>query len=198
MATTVSFRNPASTSVQIAPAASGGFNTLGFYGAGFGLSVRVGEHNETTFRTTEDGQTDGGAFPNLRFANTSGTFVGAEISATELLEVDNTEATLLVRLNTDASVATQNTKFRAFDKTNINNAPSGVTVRAAEIIKANTLIRGSGDQNWSTIQGSGNVLSLDNQSTSATQHDWHIGITATPDSIGEKTNFAFYFETEFL
>ena len=198
MATTVSFRNPASTSVEIAPAASGGFNTLGFYGPGFGLSVRVGEFNETTFRTTEDGQSDGGAFPNLRFANSSGTFVGAEIVATELLEVNNNEATLLIRLNTDSAVATQNTKFRAFDKTSIDSAPSGVTVRAAEIMKEDVSVRGSGDQDWTVIQGSTDVLSFDNQPDAATEHNWRVGITATPDSIGEKTNFAFYFETEFL
>ena len=197
MATTLSFLSPANPATEIAPAASGGFNTIGFYGPGFGLSVRVGEYNETTFRTTSDGQTDGGALPNLRYANASGAFVASEITATELLQVDNSEATLRVRLQTDSAVATQNTTFRAFDRTSIDSAPSGVTAYAAEIIKP-TVSVGSGDAFWTQIQGSGSVLSLDDQSTPSTEHNWYIGLTSTPDSIGEKTNYGYYFETEFL
>lgn len=34
--------------------------------------------------------------------------------------------------------------------------------------------------------------------TSATQHDWYFAISASPDSIGSKTMFALYFETEYL
>ncbi|TFH24743.1 hypothetical protein E4G67_01710 [Candidatus Bathyarchaeota archaeon] len=197
MATVLSFLNPSNPAQQILPAASGGLNTIGFYGPGFGLSVKVGEYNETTYRTTEDGQTNGGALPNLGYANVSGAFVGPSIIAEELLEVENTEATLRVRLVTDASVGTQNTRFRSFDKNDINSAPSGVTVQAAEIIKPDP-VRGSGDQFWLAIQGSGSVLSLTDQLTPAVQHDWFIGLSSLPVSIGEKTNFAFYFETEFL
>jgi len=185
-------------SPEINVAASGGFNTVGFYGAGFGLSIRVGEYNEATYRTIEAGTSDGGALPNLQFANTSGAFVASEIGATELLEVDNDESTLRVTLTTDSAVGTQNTKFRAYDKSDIDANPSGVTVYAAEIRKDNTLTRGSGDTNWTSIAGSGSVLSLDNQADPDTTHNWWIGLTASPNSIGEKTNFAFYFECEFL
>lgn len=185
-------------SPEINPAASGGFNTVGFFGGSFGLSIRVGEYNDNTYRTVENGTSDGGSLPNLKFANSSGAFVAAEITATELLEVNNSEATLRVRLNTDSAVGTQNTRFRAYDKLSINSNPSGVTVRAAEIRKDQTLVRGSGDTSWTTIAGSGSVLPLDDQADPATQHDWYIGLTASPNSIGEKTNFALYFETEFL
>jgi len=184
--------------VEISPAASGGFNTCGFFGGAFGLSIRVGEYNETTFRTTEDGQSDGGAVPNLRFANVSGAYVAGEIVATELLEVNNSESTLNIRLTTDSAVGTQNTKFRTFDKTSINNPPSGVTVYAAEIRKDQPTVRGSGDTNWTQIFGSGSVLSLDDQGNLSTQHDWFVGLTASPDSIGAKSSFALYAETEFI
>jgi hypothetical protein len=197
MATVLSFLNPSNPAQEILPAASGGLNTIGFYGPAFGLSVRVGEYNETTYRTTEDGQTNGSALPNLRYANVSGAFVGPSIVASELLQVNNNESTVRVRLTTDSSVGTQNTNFRSFDKSSINNAPSGVTVQAAEIIKDGAGA-GSGDQFWMQIQGSGAVLSLDDQATPATEHNWYIGLSCLPTSIGEKTNFAFYFETEFL
>lgn len=196
MASTVRFLHPAG-SPEINPAASGGFNTIGFFGAGFGLSQRVGEYNDATYRTNEDGSSDGGSLPNLKWANVSGAFVAAEVSATELLEVANSEATLRIKLNTDSSVATQNTKFRAFDKTSINSDPSGVTVQAAEIIKPGGS-RGAGDTNWTSIAGSGSVLSLADQTGVATEHNWYVALSSKPDSIGEKTNFAFYWETEFL
>jgi hypothetical protein len=198
MATTLKFFDPADVGTEILPAASGGLNTIGFYGPGFGLSVRVGDFNENTYRTTEDGQTNGNALPNLRWANTSGAFVANEILATPLLEVLNSEATLRVELITDVAVTTQNATFRAFDKSSIDNAPSGVDVFAAEIRNVVGPV-GSGDQDWTVnLGGSGVVLSLDDQTNPNTTHNFWIGLSSTPTSIGEKTNFAFYFETEFL
>lgn len=198
MATTIEwFAGDGSPEIQ--PAASGGFNTVGFYGSSFGFSIRVGEYNNTTYRTNANGTSDGGALPNLRFANTSGAHVGSEVSATELLEVDNDEATLKITLTTDNPIKTQNSSFRCFDRVSINNNPSGVTMRAAEIRKDQTTVRGSGDTNWTVVAGSGSTLSLADQTTeNSTTHDWYIGLTATPTSIGEKTNIAFYLESEFV
>lgn len=201
MATTIKWYpgdNVGNASFEILPAASGGFNTVGFFGASFGFSIRVGEYNQTTRRTNANGTSDGGSMPNIRFANSSGAYVGAEPAATELLEVDNSESTIGIRLITDNAVGTQNASFRAFDRSDINNNPSGVTIRAAEMLKPSPVVRGSGDVSWSVVAGSGNVLSLDDQTAAATTHDWYISLTATPNSIGEKTNIGFYFETEFL
>jgi len=198
MATTVRWFGGAG-SPEIAPASSGGLNTCGFFGANFGFSIRVGEYNQTTFRTNGNGTSNGSQLPNIRFANSSGAFVGAALTADELLEIENAQATLQVRLNTDTVIKTQNSKFRAFDRVNINSNPSGVSIRACEIEKDQALVRGSGDQFWTIIAGSGSVLSLSDQTTAnASDHRWYIGLTATPTSIGEKTNIGFYFETEFL
>lgn len=197
MASTIRFFG-GNGSPEVFPAASGGFNTVGFYGAGFGLSVRVGEYNESTFRSIENGTSNGGSIPNLRFANPTGAFVAGLIPARELREVNNFETTLRIRLNTDSAVATQNTNFRAFDKSNINKAPSGVTVRAAEIRKDNVIVRGSGDAGWTVIAGSGSVLPMDNRADLTVQKDFYVALTVSPTSIGEKTQFGFYWETEFL
>jgi len=197
MATTLKFYNPANPAIEILPSASGGLNTIGFYGPSFGLSVRVGDFNETTWRTTEDGQTNGTALPNLRWASTTGAYVAGNIVATEVLNILDSEATLRIELQTDVAVTTQNATFRTFDKSSIDNAPSGVNVYAAEIINPSGPV-GSGDSLWTQIQGSGSVLALDDHAVAATTHNWRIGLSSTPTSIGEKTNFAFYFETEFL
>lgn len=198
MATTIQWFGGAG-SPEIQPAASGGLNTLGFFGSNFGFSIRVGEYNNTCYRTNSIGTSNGGALPNLRWANATGAYVGSELTASELLEIDNSEATLLITLNTDAAIKTQNSSLRAFDRLSINSNPSGVTIRAAEIAKDQPAVRGSGDSGWTFIAGSGDTLSLADQTTDDfTTHDWYIGLTATPTSIGEKTNIGLYFETEFL
>ena len=181
---------------EILPAESGASDTLGFFGANFGFSIRVGEWNNTNFVTDDIGTTNFGQVPNLRWANTSGAYVASELTATELLEVDNSEATLRIRLQTDSAVGTQNSAFRAFDRVSIANFPSGVTVNAAEIIKPDP-VRGSGDTSWTTIAGTGD-LNFDDQVAASSVHSWYVGVTVSPDSIGEKTDLGFYFETEFL
>lgn len=196
MATTISWAGGDGANA-ILPANSGDNDTLGSFGAGFGFSIRVGEYNNTNYVTNDNGTTNYGQCPNLRYANVSGAYVASEVVATELLQVDNSEATLRIRLNTDTSVATQNASFRAFDRSNINNNPSGVVVYAAEINKPGVL-RGSGDSHWLQVYGSGSTLSLDNQAFVTGVHDWFIGITVSPTSIGQKTNLAYYFETEFI
>lgn len=186
---------------EIVPAESGNNDTLGFFGANFGFSIRVGDYNNTNYVTNDNGTTNYGQCPNLRYYNTSGTYVASELTPTELLEVDDAESTIRVRLTTDSSIGTQNTSFRAFDRTNINNNPVGVTVYAAEIRKDNPVVRGSGDTYWTSIHGSGQTLALDDHLEAwqaGTTHDWHVGLTVTPTSIGEKTGLGFYFETEFL
>jgi len=198
MATTIQWFGGAG-SPEILPAASGGFNTVGFFGAGFGFSIRVGEFNNTTFRTNANGTSDGAQLPNLRFANVSGAFAGASVVAEELLEINNSETTLKITLTTDNPIQTQNTNFRAFDRVSINNDPSGVTIRAAEMRKDQSLVRGSGNTNWLVVAGSGSVRTLFDQTTeNNTVHDFYVGLTGTPNSIGEKTEIGFYFETEFL
>lgn len=197
MATTVTWRGGDGAN-QILPANSGDNDTLGFFGAGFGFSIRVGEYNNTNYVTSDNGTTNYGQCPNLRYANVSGAYVASEVVATELLQVDNSEATLRITLTTDSDVQTQNTSFRAFDRSNINNNPSGVTVYAAEINKPNPSFRGSGDTFWTQIYGSGSTLTLDNQLLASGTHLYHVGLTVSPTSIGAKTNLAFYFESEFL
>jgi len=201
MATSVSWFG-GDGSNEIVPAESGLNDTLGFFGSNFGFSIQVGAYNNTTFVTRDDGSFNHGQCPNLRWANTSGAFVASELIATELLEIQDDEATIRIRLTTDSAVQTQNAAFRAFDRVSIANAPSGVTIRAAEVSNGDIITRGSGDVSWTAIAGTG-ALSLDGSGGGAwnpiaTQHDFFVALTVTPTSIGEKTSVGFYFETEFL
>lgn len=197
MATTITWRGGDAVNPIVA-AESGANDTLGLFGANFGYSIRVGEYNNTSFVTTDNGSANHGQVPNLRYANISGAYVASELTATELKEINNDEATLAITLVNDTPVQTRNTSFRCFDRSNINNNPSGVTIYGAEILKHSLSVRGSGDTNWTDIRGSGTPLSLEDHLYGSGTHRWYIGITGTPASIGQKTQIGFYFETEFL
>lgn len=198
MATTIDWYG-GDGSNEILPAESGEFDTLGFFGAAYGFSIRVGEYNQTTRVTNDNGTAQNGQIPNVRYLSATGAYVASELVGREVQNIDNDEATLRIRLFTDSAVETQNTAFRAFDRVSIENAPSGVTVLAAEIRNPpGTATASSGDSSWTTIAGATD-LSLDNHSTGPlSTHEWYIAVTVSPTSIGEKTDLGFYFETEFL
>ncbi len=196
---------------QVLPAGSGEFDTLGFFGpGGFGFSVQVASFQDNSFVTNDDGSSASGQVPNLKFASTTGAFVAGETSATILSapasgSIQMAESTLhLVFDSTDiGATQTQNASFRAFDGSNINNAPSGVTIQAFELkgdpsgLSLPADFNTDGDSSWTNIFGSGSVLSVDDQLFPSGVHDYYIGISGRPNSIGQK-QFGYYFELEFL
>jgi len=43
-----------------------------------------------------------------------------------------------------------------------------------------------------------NWIAQSGESCRATRHDWYVGLSASPDSIGSKTDFGLYFTLEYL
>lgn len=136
--------------------------------------------------------------------------INSAASGVGLLAIPNVNATLNINFNHSSAVQTQNVKLRIYDRNNINNNPSGVTCKVAEIIHPSDVqtLTGSGDSSWTTVYGSSVILDLvaspgtsglrpNGASTSSTNHDWYVAITASPDSIGSKL-FALYVELEYL
>ena len=63
---------------------------------------------------------------------------------------------------------------------------SGLNTSAAEVLPADA---GDGYRNWLTQEGSAHQ---------STRHDWYIALSASPDSIGSKTDYGLYFTLEYL
>jgi hypothetical protein len=63
--------------------------------------------------------------------------------------------------------------------------PSGLNTSSDEILATGDGIY----YNW---------ISQSGESCRATRHDWYVGISASPDSIGSKTDFGLYFSLEYL
>jgi hypothetical protein len=184
---------------------------LGFYGSTFGNSVEVGAWQDSTYITDGNGVTEGPSVHNIKWAHpASGEVNGGD--PWNLLTIPNRLATLEIRFENDTAVKTQNAKLRIFDRSNINNAASGVTTKVVELIHPDinqAAANGSGDSTWNTPAGSAVIMDLapspglsglspNGPGTTSTIHSWFTAISASPDSIGSKTMFGLFVELEFL
>lgn len=210
MAVSISFLS-AQTLVIDAAAGSG----LGFYGdAGFAASISTGSWNGRTFITNGAGTSQGPEANNIKFLNIGSGIIGQTGSGVALDHIPNYLATLNIRLNTDTAVQAQNAKVYLYDRVSINNPPSGVTVKFAEVIhpSVSQLVTGSGDTTWLTPAGTGSIVSMapspgvsgmfagngSNSTWTDKQHDWFGAISASPDTIGSKAQFGLFFSVEYL
>lgn len=187
---------------------------LGFYGdSGFGASVAVGAYQGRTFVTNSNGNTNGWEANNIKYLNSGSGIIGQTGSGVGVANIPNSLATLNIRFTYDSAVKVQNAKCYFYDRVSINNNPSGVTVKAIEIIhpSLSQLEVGSGDTTWVTPAGTGITLDLApspgvsgfyagngaNSQWYDTRHDWFVGISASPNSIASKT-FALWCSLEYL
>jgi hypothetical protein len=185
---------------------------VGFYGSTFGTSVAVGSYQDTSWITDANGTVQGPQITNVKWTHpSSGSINGAASKA--LVDIPNHLATLKIRFNHSTAIKTQNEKLRIYDRASIDNPASGVTCKVAEIAHPSTTQTGSlgsGDSSWKTPTGSSVVVSLgfsspglsglrpNGTSTTDLNHDFHFALSASPDSIGSKTQFALYFQLEYL
>lgn len=183
---------------------------LGFYGSsGFGNSVAVGAFQGSTFITDSNGTIQGNPCDNITWAHANSGIVNGA-GPYDLTHIPNQLATLEIRFTNTTAVTTQNSEVRIYDRSNINNDPSGVTCYVAELIHIDPVVGagGSGDSAWIQAHGSGLTVSMTNSpgisgfspngaSTSDTTHSWYCALSASPDSIGTKL-FGLYFSTEYL
>ena len=193
----------------------GGSGLAFFGGAGFGSSVEVGAYQGTTFVSDGAGTIKGAQAQNVKFLNGSGV-LGTASSGIGLRAIPNYQATLNVRFTHASKVKVQNCEMRIYDRTNINNAASGVTTKVAELIhpRVTQFATGSGDTTWITPKGSGTVVNFANSpgtsgfyagdgvsvvsTKESARHDWYAAMSASPDSIGNKTQYGLFFSLEYL
>ena len=177
-----------------------GGSGIGWYNdGGFGTSVAVGSFNGRTFITDSTGTSEGPEINNCKYLNTSGVVVGQSGSGIHILRLPNYLSTMNVRFEHGSAVQVQNVLAYASDRANKNNNPSGITIWGAEIIHPDTVqtFSGSGDTNWINMKGSGTTLGLvsgpgisglspNGPTTSDVRHDWFVGLSGSPGTVGSK------------
>lgn len=192
-----------------------GGSGLGFYGdAGFGASVPVGSWQGRTFVTDGNGIVQGPEAKNIKYLNAGSGILGQAGSGIGLKAMPNYQATLNPRFTHSSAVKVQNVQLYIYDRSNINNPASGVTTKVAELIHPSPIQGpgGSGSSQWNTPGGSAVIVTLakspgmsglnagDGSASvyTDTRHDWYLAISASPDSIGAKTQYGLYMSLEYL
>jgi hypothetical protein len=180
---------------------------LGFYGSGgFGASVAVASYQDSTFITDSAGAVSGAEVTNIKYISSGSGQVGGTGGETVALSgIPIESATLNIHLqSTAAAVQVRNVVLYIYDRIDTDNPASGVTSHGFEILPG-----GSGDTVWTTgLAGSGQTLPLTDSpgesgvnaggAIAASGHDWYVGLSASPDSIGSKTSYGLFISMEYL
>lgn len=166
---------------------------LQFAGGAFDSKINVGEFNDSMHvKTAADADKSAANTPNnVKFISQAGGGGGDSQAdwgdgTEDLDQITDAEATLKINFSDAASVITEDAIFYAYDGTTTTAVPTGVTFHAAEV----------GDTNWTNAEGSAAALALDDQATN-TSHDFFVAVSASPESVGEKTAFAIRFEVTY-
>ncbi len=214
MPTTTFYISDYSTYTPITTSGSG----LGFYGGNFGTSVAVAAFQDTTFITNSVGTASGQGVSNTKpdSGDLTKVYHGAfGASSVTLTRLQNKHAPINIRVTESSNIVLTNNKVYIYDRTSINNSPTGVSCYLAEVIRLDTQpfsgSDGKGDATWQLCYGSGATLSLTpspgsggiaswadpiNGGTGDTRHDFYVAIGASPTSIGSKL-FALYYSGEY-
>ena len=211
---------------------------IGFYGAGFGISVAVGQKQDSTFVTNSAGTDQGIKLRNTKYASASGV---SHNGNTEINNeaMPNYYAPLNVRFTHEDAVRVQNCKLRIFDRNDIEKHASEVSTYVYEVRHPHTEAvsgsaltnRGESDHGWKEYDPPGpgddagnsmfdtsftsspgvsgtnsvssdaaltGVLTTDGAAHQSLSHDWYVALSASPDSIGSKTDYGLYFTCEYL
>ena len=233
---------------------------IGFFGGGFGISVPVGQYQDSSYVTNGAGTSSGVKLNNSKYTATSGITHNGTAVTDNTSGIPNWYAPLNIRFVHDEAVATQNCKLRIFDRNDISKHASGVSTQVCEIRHPHPLethsfspgsetvpAAGSGslahrglgsDYSWqeydptvggvpvdmlftsspgmsglNTVAGEPlpsanyagpgadnyfNWLTNEGPGHRSTRHDWYINLSASPQSIGSKTDFGLYFTLEYL
>ena len=133
-----------------------------------------------------------------------------------LQNIPNYQSTLNIRFTNSSPVKVQNCQMLIYDRVNIANGAVGVTTKAAEIINTEEVQgpTGSGDTEWITPAGTTTPIPFANSpgeeghyagdgivetsTRNDTRHDWYCALSASPDSIGNKTDYGLYFSLEYI
>ena len=97
-----------------------------------------------------------------------------------LANLTDAECPIEINFAHASAVAISDCTFWGYNATTETIGPTDVSIFCAE----------GGDTDWTSGEGSGTALSI-GTSASSTTHDFYIGLSASPDSVGEKTAFTY-------
>lgn len=190
---------------------SGG-SGLGFFGAGYGISVPIDSQQSSTFVTSSDGTVEGTQLNNTAMStigdeSTAGTTSINSLTAINNDKLPNYLCPLNVRFTNDEAVRVQNCKLRIFDRNNIANNASGVTTYVYEARHPSTVQtisnlshRGRDANSWVTFTDGISMADmtftsspgLSGLNTSIADTDTNLGYTSQEGTSHASTQHDWY------
>lgn len=155
-----------------------------FAGATFDSAITVGSYNDSTHVESSVGADDSsGNTPHNTKYVASGTLSLNGGATSNVVDLTTGNCPLKINFADGSSVTTTGNILYAYDGSTTTSAPTGVTFYAFE----------QGDSAWTNAEGSASAVSV-NDDTASTSHDYYFGISASPESVGEKTAFKIRME----
>lgn len=194
------------------PGNTSGANHVGFFGAGgpqgVPFAVIVNKYQDSTYITNTSGFNMGvapfgvrasGQLNNFKFETTSLANVSG-VASILLSDVPAESGTVLVRFEPSGiiPVRTQNTLLRTVplnSASGIDNVTDIVTGLIVQGFEPGT------DNTWTQTAGNAaldNRLFLLDHNDTDLVHDFFVSVSASPEAVGERNNFGFFFIIEFL
>lgn len=155
-----------------------------FAAASFGTPVLVGSYQDSTHVESSVGADDssGNSPHNTKYLTSSTLSLNGGASS-NVVDLTTSNCPLKINFSHTSSVTTSGAVFYAYDGSTPSAVPTGVTFQAFE----------QGDSSWTNAEGSAAAVTL-NDNTTATSHDFFLGISASPESVGTKTAFKLRIE----
>jgi len=162
---------------------------IGFYGNEYGDTITVGTYQTSLHMINTDnsdyckyggGDGKGRAIDTLQYL-TSDTCEHFGVISSGVMDVVNVEELSCMKyvFSHDSAVSCSGAKFYAYESPTTTDPPIGVACWAFE----------KGDSAWSNASGLNNALELADQTAPATSHNYYIGVSAGPTTVGAKTNW---------
>jgi len=185
----------------------------GFYGnGGFGRSVAVNAFQDTTYITDSNGISQGAQLNNIKYLSPASGLLNGN-TYLNVQNIPNYQTTLNIRFENDTACNTQEAYLIGYDRTSIDNPPSGVVLYAYETRHPDVSQEnpGSGNMpNWTRLEGSTSRLGMANSpgisgihiadgsgDYSGTRHDYYVALSCSPSGYVGSRLFAISAMLEF-
>lgn len=180
------------------------YNRIGHFGiSGPNSFVSTNTYQDTTYIVNEDGAVSGaypasGKLSNLKYVNSAS--VNPNSSGSQAVSgISRNDATIRIHFTQPSGTpcTTQNAKFRCVALNassgidNIATLASGLYVQAFEVGVSSA---------WSLISQNGaqNYISIADRAGSSIVHDFFVGISASPISVGVLKSHGYLFSLEYI
>ncbi len=156
----------------------GATDSIAFSDGTFGNPIQVSSYNGGTHVRASGGtDSSAGKSPkNSKYLTSSTVDMGG--GSVALSSVSTANCPIKIAIAESSNITVTDISVYAYDGTTTTTAPTGMNVQLAQ----------QGNASWKQVHGSSNALALADSTTPATTHNFFMLLSASPTSVGVKSN----------